>query len=91
MANIKDKEGGNDNIAGTPTTQEDDFPLSPSLVPPLSYLLPDANARETLLHINREQTIQKKSMEKANSHQKDNQRKQTILIAPRRNPERWKF
>ena len=90
MANIKDKEGGNDNIAGTPTTQEDDFPLSPSLVPPLSYLLPDANARETLLHINREQTIQKKSMEKAKSHQKDNQRRQAILIPPRGNPDRWK-
>ena len=91
MANTKDKEGGNENLAGTPTIQEDDFPLSPSLVPPLSHFLPDANARETPLHINREQTIQKKSMEKANSHQKDNQRKQTILIAPRRNPERWKF
>ena len=91
MANTQDKEGGNDNIAGTPNTQEDDFPLSPSLVPPLSHLLPGANAQETPLHINREQTIQKKSMEKANSHQKDNQRRQAILIAPRSNPKPWKF
>ena len=90
MANTKDREGGNYNIAGTPTTQEDDFPLSPSLVPPLSHLLPDANARETPSHLNREQTIQKKSMEKANSHQKGNQRRQTKLIPPRFNPERWK-
>ena len=90
MANTKDREGGNYNIAGTPTTQEDDFPLSPSLVPPLSHLLPDANARETPSHINKEQTIQKKSMEKANSHQKDSQRRQAKLIPPRGNPERWK-
>ena len=90
MANTKDREGGNYNIAGIPTTQEDDFPLSPSLVPPLSHLLPDANARETPSHLNREQTIQKKSMEKANSHQKGNQRRQTKLIPPRFNPERWK-
>ena len=90
MANTKDREGGNYNIAGTPTTQEDDFPLSPSLVPPLSHLLPDANARETPSHINKEQTIQKKSMEKANSHQKDSQRRQAKLIPPCGNPERWK-